>query len=65
MIKLDYFVEVSRAKEATRLHELARLAEVDSDLTRHEQAEVASAVARRFGHLNHQANPNPKPRWGA
>ena len=63
MTRLDYFIEISRATDATTLHGLTPQAVLDSYLTEADLDAVANAIHRRFSTLNHETLKHQKPRF--
>jgi len=65
MTKLDYFVHIHDAADATALRGLRQLADADPDLTVSDLAQVNAAIGRKFSRLNAAAVGKQTPRWGA
>lgn len=65
MSKEVYSFDISRATDAGTLHAYAADIREDETLDVTDKAELQLEINLRFSALNHAANPNPKPRWGA
>jgi len=63
MSQLTYLLCISRAEDATELHQLRREAEVDGELSATEREQIYKSIGKRFAALNAAACGKPKPRW--
>lgn len=64
MTRIDYFVQIHDAGNATELHALRQQAETDGDLTAADLAQVNAGIGRKFSAMNHVAAGKQTPRWG-